>query len=76
MAYQLYQILLYNFPLDKVCYPRPCVIIDIATNGKLAMFQSVRSDIRTKMFSSSMRCTRILQQAASKPRLMFMDTRL
>ena len=37
MAYSIYQIVLYRFPLKEVEYPRPCVIVQIAKDGTLAI---------------------------------------
>ena len=37
MTFSLYQIVLYRFPLDKVQYPKPCVIVDITQNGILGI---------------------------------------
>src|SRR4051812_40582958 len=51
MAFRLYQICLYNFPLEKVDYPRPCIIVDIAPDGTLAILPiSTKQYNQTQLF--------------------------
>jgi hypothetical protein len=37
MTYAIHDVVLYRFPLKNVNYPRPCIIVDIAPNGTLAI---------------------------------------
>jgi len=48
MAFSIYQICLYKFPLEKADYPRPCIIVDIASNGILAVLP-----LSTKQYNQS-----------------------
>lgn len=48
MSYAVHDVVLYRFPLKDVNYPRPCIIVDIAPDGALAILP-----ISTKNYSGA-----------------------